>query len=268
MKGSTKTKSLRLVGYARVSTDNQAQEGTIEVQEQALSEYARAQGHELVKVFSDEGVSGSSTDRLGLTDLYEYLEDHSDIDGVLITSLDRLTRSMRDQENIIYELGEEKHRRLISINDPDLDSRDPDKILLRHLKGMTNQYELSTVTRRLKAGRKAKAREGKRAGGAVPIGYDSINLDGKGGGKDWTIDPKQAETVRLIFHLSRCLNQRTRRRNGPKAIARMLNEMGIHRAKGTKWHPSAVRYILDNPIYKGFAHYGKCKVKRPGLVIH
>ena len=259
---------LRLVGYCRVSTENQAQEGTIEIQDQALAEYARTQGHELVKVFSDEGVSGSSIDRPGLTDVYDYLENHSDIDGVLINSLDRLARSMRDQENIIYELQEEKHKRLISVNDPDLDSKNPDRILLRHAKGMANQYELSMITRRLKAGRKEKARNGKRAGGAVPIGYDSINLDGKGTGKDWAIDQGQAKTVRLIFHLARCKNKRTRRRNGPKAIARILNQKGIPPARGIKWYASTVRYILGNSIYKGRVHYGDEKpFARPGLAI-
>lgn len=270
MQGSRDAKPdfLRLVGYCRVSTENQAQEGTIEIQKLALSEYAKAQGHELVKVFSDEGVSGSSTDRPGLTDVYDYLENHPDINGVLITSLDRLARSMRDQENIIYELQEEKHKRLLSVNDSDLDSKNPDRILLRHAKGMANQYELSMITRRLRAGRKEKARNGKRAGGAVPVGYHSISLDGKGAGKDWVIDKAQAETVKLIFHLSRCKNKRTHRHNGPKAIARILNEKGIPPARGIKWYPSTVRYILNNSIYRGHVHYADGElIARPGLAI-
>ncbi len=108
--GQTKTaprgrpKRLRLVGYARVSTDNQAQEGTIEIQKLALSEYAKAQGHELVKVFSDEGVSGGLENRPGLAELFDYLERDQDTDGVLIFKLDRLARDLMIQENLPCDL--------------------------------------------------------------------------------------------------------------------------------------------------------------------
>ena len=50
----------KIIGYCRVSTDNQKDEGTIDLQRQALKEYADAKDYELVKVFEDEGVSGGA----------------------------------------------------------------------------------------------------------------------------------------------------------------------------------------------------------------
>ena len=47
----------KLVGYCRVSTDNQKEEGTIEIQEKNLKEYAEKNGYELLKVFKDNGIS-------------------------------------------------------------------------------------------------------------------------------------------------------------------------------------------------------------------
>jgi len=53
-------KHKKLVGYCRVSTDNQKEEGTIEVQEKELKRYADKNGYELVKIFKDNGISGAS----------------------------------------------------------------------------------------------------------------------------------------------------------------------------------------------------------------
>jgi len=52
--------SKMLVGYCRVSTDNQKEEGTIEIQEKSLKEYVEKNGYELVKIFKDNGISGGS----------------------------------------------------------------------------------------------------------------------------------------------------------------------------------------------------------------
>lgn len=84
----------KLIGYCRVSTDNQKEEGTIEIQEHALSEYARANGYELVTIFKDEGLSGGLEDRPGLAELFTYLESDNQADGVLIYRLDRLARDL------------------------------------------------------------------------------------------------------------------------------------------------------------------------------
>ena len=44
-------KSTKTAGYCRVSTDNQKEEGTIEIQEKSLKRYADKNGYELVKIF-------------------------------------------------------------------------------------------------------------------------------------------------------------------------------------------------------------------------
>ena len=44
----------KLVGYCRVSTENQKEEGTIEIQEKELKKYADRNGHELLKIFDKD----------------------------------------------------------------------------------------------------------------------------------------------------------------------------------------------------------------------
>ena len=89
-----KTSNTKLVGYARVSTDNQKDEGTIELQEIALKEYCASNGYMLDKVFRDDGVSGGLEDRPGLAEMFTYLETHNEIDSVLIYKLDRLASAL------------------------------------------------------------------------------------------------------------------------------------------------------------------------------
>ena len=64
--------SIKILGYCRVSTDSQKEEGTIEIQEKALIEYAKKNNIELLQIFKDEGVSGSKEleNRPGLAELF------------------------------------------------------------------------------------------------------------------------------------------------------------------------------------------------------
>ena len=51
----------RAVGYVRVSTQNQAEEGeSLNNQKEAISTYCQAYNLELMNIFADEGVSGST----------------------------------------------------------------------------------------------------------------------------------------------------------------------------------------------------------------
>ena len=101
-------KPKKVVGYCRVSTDNQKEEGTIEIQEKSLKIYADKNGCELVlvNIFKDNGISGASEleNRPELAKLFSYAEENKEIEGVLIFKLDRLARDIYIQEHLIKKL--------------------------------------------------------------------------------------------------------------------------------------------------------------------
>ena len=78
----TPTRSSRkvAVGLVRCSTDRQ--EHSIEDQEAEIRAWASATGHELLRVFKDEGVSGSELDRPGVRALLAYLGERSLASGL------------------------------------------------------------------------------------------------------------------------------------------------------------------------------------------
>lgn len=244
---------LRLVGYCRVSTENQKAEGTIEIQRQALKSYAEANGYELGDIYQDEGVSGGLENRPGLADLLTHLEDGTETDGVLIYKLDRLARDLMIQEGLIKKL-QDLGKRLISTKEPDLDGKDPTRTLLRQILGSFAEFEKALITMRLSAGRMNKAQKGKHAGGGVALGYQSKD-------KDLMINKAGAETIKKIFYLKRS------RRLGLREIARQLNDERTPTAKGGQWYAGTIRYILNNPVYRGKLSYKDIDSKRADLAL-
>lgn len=82
-----------IYGYARVSTTDQ----DLSVQEDAL----KAAGCEVIR---SEKISGTS--RNGRTELQNLLDFARDGDEIVVTRIDRLARSVRDLQNIVYEMNE------------------------------------------------------------------------------------------------------------------------------------------------------------------
>lgn len=244
---------LKLAGYCRVSTDNQKDEGTIELQENALKEFASANGFELVRIFKDEGISGGLEDRPALAELFNYLEISKEIDGVLIFKLDRLARDLYLQEHLIKKL-EQLNKKLMSTKEKDLDSGDPMRKAFRQFMGIVSELEKAFITMRLSGGRINKARKGGYAGGGVALGYKTKD-------KELLKNEEQEEIIVKIFKLRFEFNLSLRE------IAKKLNENNIPTARGGRWHAGTVKYILDNPIYKGQLAYKTETVKREDLVL-
>jgi len=244
---------MKLIGYCRVSTENQRDEGTIEIQKHALLSYCREQGHELADTFSDDGVSGGLENRPALASLFDYLESHPDTEGVLIYKLDRLARDLYIQEHILRELAK-RGKRLVSVKEPDLDSNDPMRKAFRQFMGIVSELEKSFITMRLTDGRMKKARQGKYAGGSPALGYSA-------NGDDLIVNNKQVDTVRAIFKMKRSSKK------GFNQIARELNAKGIPTARGGKWYAGTVKYILENPLYRGMMQYNGEKSKRMELAL-
>lgn len=246
----------KIIGYCRVSTDNQKEEGTIDLQRQALKEYADAKGYELVKVFEDEGVSGGLEDRVGLAELFNFLEDkeNKEVEAVLIFKLDRLARDLRIQENLIHKL-KERQKTLLSIKEPDLEDSDPMRKAFRQFMGIVSELEKAFITMRLSGGRINKIKNKKTyAGGGIALGYSTID-------KDLVIDEKQAETIKQIFKMKR------HQRKGLREIARVLNKQGTPTARGGEWHAGTIKYILANQLYKGNMIYSGIEAKRADLAL-
>ena len=92
----------RVIGYVRVSTDDQAREGvSLDVQETRIRAYCEAKGWQLVSVVRDEGKSAKDLKRPGLQQILAALPKRGRcFDVLVVVKLDRLTCSVRDLGNL------------------------------------------------------------------------------------------------------------------------------------------------------------------------
>jgi site-specific DNA recombinase len=130
---------MRVAVYARVSTQRQAQDQTIEQQLERLRAHVQAQGWQLVdeNIFRDDGYRGANLNRPGLDRLRDRAAQR-ELDRVLITAPDRLARNYVHQMVLIEEL--EQHGCQAEFLDRPM-SRDPHDQLLLQIRGAVAEYE-------------------------------------------------------------------------------------------------------------------------------
>lgn len=224
----------KALAYYRVSTDLQKEEGTIEVQKMKVREFAIKNEYLIIEEFSDDGFSGGLSDRPGLKNLLDLL-NNTEAEYIIIYKLDRRARDLYIQEGLIKEFNKNE-KQLISALEPDLDSSDPFRKAFRQMLGVFSEFERAMIALRLEGGRERKAKNGGWHGGKI-YGYD--NNEG-----NLVINQQEAKTIMLIFNLKR-------KKKSLKIIAKTLTDLKIPTKRGNeRWSPSTIKKMLNNPIYK------------------
>lgn len=140
--------------YLRVSGLGQVAGDGFKRQEKAIRDYAALHGLEVVKVFKEEGVSGSLQDRPTLARLLVDLEEnHHGIKTLIVEKLDRLARDLMVQEAIINDLKKKGFRLISALEGSDLISGDPTRKLVRQMLGAIAEYDKTMIVLKLRASR-------------------------------------------------------------------------------------------------------------------
>lgn len=228
---------VNVIGYCRVSTDEQAEEGySIRAQSARILDYASSKGWIMSNdnLFIDEGYSGKDLNRPAIQRLLTYIESN-EVDAVIVNRSDRLSRDLGDTVNLT-KLLKRKGIMLISLTEDMKTDTATDRLKL-NVTAVFNQYEREKRAEDVKMGMERAAKEGFRQGGPSPFGYDCVN-------QKLIINDREAAVVRDIFNWY--LNNW-----GARTICNNLNRLGIPTKKGAKWSQRPVMYILQNPVYIG-----------------
>lgn len=91
-----------MIGYLRVSTEEQASSGLgLEAQRDTITPYAEQHDWDVIW-YADEGISGKSLDRPQLQAALERLRPKKrDVAGLVVAKLDRLSRSVHDFSEVL-----------------------------------------------------------------------------------------------------------------------------------------------------------------------
>jgi DNA invertase Pin-like site-specific DNA recombinase len=167
----TKT-SLRLIGYVRVSTAEQARSGLGAAAQRAkIAEAVARDGHELVEVIADDGEHGTSLQRPGLHRALSAIAA-DDADGLVAVKLDRVSRSVVDFGTLLGWFTEAKAA--LVILDPGIDTTTAAGRLVANVFASVAEWEADTITERTRDALAAKRARGERIGRAAVV--DDANL--------------------------------------------------------------------------------------------
>jgi DNA invertase Pin-like site-specific DNA recombinase len=221
----------KVLGYTRVSTQEQVTGFGLDVQSKAIKDYARANGLRLVRTLSDEGQSGSNglDARLGLAEALAIVE-RGEVAGIVVYRMDRLARDLLLQETLMARMrtaGAE----VISVSEPDMDSDDPTRILVRQVLGSISQYERALIRGRMMACKAAKVSRGGYGGGRPPFGWRA---------EDKELVPDEREQTVVAF-----MRQLADEGLSSRQIAVRLEEAGYRPKVGEHWSSVQVLRILQ-----------------------
>ena len=240
--------------YARVSSERQRQEQTIQSQTAALRELA-GQRELLVPdefIFEDDGFSGASLQRPALERLRDRAFEGC-FEAVLCHAPDRLARRYAYQVLLLEELARGGIE-VVFAKEPER-SGSPEDELLRQFQGMIAEYERAQIAERCRRGKLHRARAGAVSVlSNAPYGYRYVKRS-EHADAFYEIDQLEAPMVREIF------DRYVEQRESIVQIAKSLSEQGVPTRTGKPcWGPSTIWAILRNPAYTGQAAYGRRRV--------
>ena len=237
---------VRVVLYARVSTDMQAEQGkSIAAQLRATRRYATQRNWQVVKEYVDPGYSGTTMERPGLQALLTAAA-HQTFDILLVHELSRLSRRLFDTFALFEKLGQH-HVGFASVNDQNFDFTSPtDRLFLTFLSAL-NQYYVDLLKMHTRKGKLERARQGLYNSSIAPYGYQHTG--------DADTPPQIVETeapaVRQLF---------ARYATGKYSYqdsAAWLTDAGYRTRAGKHFSKDTIADMIRNPFYKGYVRYSQ-----------
>lgn len=235
---------MKIAAYCRVSTEKEEQLDSLNHQKEFFLTYAQRNGHELYRLYADEGISGTSVKR---REAFQQLMRDAETGAfqmVVVKDISRFARNTVDALQSIRTLKALGIRTLFLT--ANMDSMGDSEFVLTLFSAMA-QEESNNLSKRVKWGKRINAEKGRVPRGL--FGYDRID--------NFTleINPIEADVVRRIFSLY------TRQGPGCRCISQILNQNGDKTKFGGDWDARGVRRVLMNPIYCGILVNHKYEVQ-------
>ena len=238
---------VRVAAYCRVSTQEDAQAGSFEMQVQHFtSEIENNPNYEMVKIYTDEGISGTSVDkRKGFQEMIEDAKAGK-IDLILTKSISRFGRNIVDILTTLRELSDLNPPVAVNFESEGIFTSDGKNKLVISILSALAELESQQKSIAIKEGIRYRMQEGLyKFSVKNTIGY---YRDYSGRVK---IEPAEAEIVHYIY-------DRFLEGASPQEIADSLTQQGIRSPKGMeRWGQSTIRSILRNEKYVGDVLYQK-----------
>ena len=236
---------MNIAAYCRVSTDKEDQLNSLETQKAFFLEYTKRTGDNLIKLYADEGISGTKIKNR--KEFQRMLADAEKglFDMVVVKDISRFARNTVDLLQSVRKLkalGIETQ--FLTAN---MTSMGNSEFVLT-IFGALAQEESANTSKRIKFGKKMNAEKGRVPN--IVYGYDKTIGDYF----NLSINEEEAKVIRQMYKWY------TEEGFGGAKIANMLNERGVKTKRGNNWSQNSVCRILTNEIYTGKIINGKEEV--------
>lgn len=226
------------IGYIRVSTEQQANEGvSLEAQQARIESWCKANGYELVNTHKDAGVSGalSVADRDGLSDALAEVKKIKAA-ALVVVKRDRLSRD-HIEAGLIDRMCAKIKCKVMSTDGNNGDS--PEDMLMRGMMDLLATHERLIIKMRTRAALQHKKRTNQKYCNQTPYGFEAI--EGR------LVEVKQEAKIVAEIQASRTGG------NTLQFIADSLNTRGIPTKTGKQWAPATIHLLLKrsslvNPV--------------------
>ena len=220
--------------YIRVSTEDQAREGfSLGEQKEKLLQLCAFKSYEVFKIYEDAGISAKDMEHRPA--FQEMLSDmkKGKINYIVAYKLDRVTRSVRDLEELISVL--EQYNCFLVCDRDDVNTSTANGRFFVRMLTVLSQLEIEIVSERTKFGLNGAIKSG-HLPGVLALGYK------KDGNKKTIIDETTKPVIERIFKMyleGKSFQQ----------ISNIFNEEELLKPK--KWKDTTIQKIIDNKIYMG-----------------
>lgn len=229
--------------YARYSSHNQ-KDASIEQQVEQATQFAADLGVNVVEVYADRAISGTTDRRPNFQKMMRDAE-HGKFQVLIAWKSNRIGR------NMLQAMQNEQRLRTAGIQiyytEETFDDTAAGRFAARSMMNV-NQFYSENMAEDIKRGMLDNALQCKVASGAIPYGYKS------GEGLKYEIDEPKAEVVREIY-------RRVLRGDSCADIANDLNARGIKTRLGNRWNKGSFHTILQNERYTGVYIYDDIRIE-------
>ena len=236
----------RVAAYARVSTEQESQESSYELQCQHYTEFiTQHEDWTMVKVYADEGKTGTSTRRR--TEFRQMIADAEagKIDMIITKSISRFARNTVDCLETVRKLKNLPKPVGVYFEKENIDSLDGKSELILTILSSLAQDESRSISENIRWSLQKLYEQGyAHCPTNRLLGYDTV-VDPVTGEKRMVVEPIGAAVVRMIYEefLSGA---------GYSEIAHHMEQLGALTGVGSnKWSSVTVRRILANEKYAG-----------------
>lgn len=226
----------KVIGYSRVSTELQVVKGnSIVNQDDKIRDFCRMQDLDLIEILIDKGISGRTKEKRGeYLKLINLIENDKDVEGVVVYSLSRLGRNMKDVVEFL-DLCNKKNVTFYCVKE-NLSNGDMVGSLILNILSSINEFECEVIRDRIQDVKRNKKRRGEVYGKEM-YGFD--NVDGR------LVENKiEKDTIKYVKNL------RSRGFSWNK-ISERLNDKGIKSKNNKKWYGSSVYNMMRNESWIG-----------------